>query len=249
MSGRSNPEKEGNETMNTRTKILLAALMVTAVGVSAVPTFADSANRAAGQVAFNGPGRGGPGWHDGRGPRGDRDGDAQAFGWGRGDRDGHGMGGPRGGGMSGFGMGPGGMGDGPRGGGMTGLVERFDANKDGTITKDEIATVNVDRVKAYDTDGDGALSLTEFTVLWTETNKERIVRDFQQRDPNGDAKVTLDEYSKPFDQMFAALDNNNDGSIDANELRAPRDGRGPGFGKRGPGDQAPPAMRAPDAPG
>ncbi len=235
--------------MTTRTKILVAALMATVVGVATVPSFADNNASSLQQLAFNGPGRdgGGPGWHDGRGPRGPgMHADGHGFGG-----MGAGMGPGMGGGGPGMG-GPGGMGGGPRGGGMTGLVERFDANKDGTITKDEIATVNVDRVKAYDTDGDGALSLTEFTVLWTETNKERIVRDFQQRDPNGDAKVTLEEYGAPFTRMLAMLDRNNDGSIDASELSGPRGDRWPGFGMRGPrgpGDQGPPAMQAPPAQG
>lgn len=234
--------------MTTRTKILVAALMATVVGVAAVPSFADDNAGSSMQLAFTGPGRdgGGPGWHDGRGLRGPG---MHAGGHGFG-----GMGGP-GMGMGGPGMGmggPGGFGDGSRGGGMTGLVERFDANKDGTVTRDEIATVNADRVKTYDTDGDGALSLTEFTVLWTETNKERIVRDFQQRDPNGDAKVTLEEYGAPFAGMLAMLDQNKDGSIDSSELSGPRGGHGPGFGMRGPrgpGDQGPPAMQAPPAQG
>lgn len=237
--------------MKTRTRIIVAALMATAVGVAAVPSFADESG-APDQLAFYGPGRDrdgdGPGWRDGHGPRGPRDGGMHArFAYGPG----MGMGGP-GMGPGGPGMGPG-FGDGPRGGGMTLLVERFDVNKDGTITKDEIASVNTDRVKSYDKDGDGALSLEEFTALWVETNKERIVRDFQARDPDGDAKVTLDEYAAPFAKMLSMLDQNDDGSIDASELRGPRGDRGPGFGKRGPGGpgaQNPPAMQAPPpAPG
>ena len=222
--------------MKTRTRIIVAALMATAVGAAAVPSFADDRSGAPDQLAFYGPGRDGdgPGWHDGHGPRGG--GMHARF------AHGPGMGGP-GMGPGGPGMGPG-FGDGPRGGGMTLLVERFDVNKDGTITKDEIASVNTDRVKSYDKDGDGVLSLEEFTALWVETNKERIVRDFQARDPDGDAKVTLDEYAAPFAKMLAMLDQNGDGSIDASELSGPRGDRGPGFGKRGP-VQAPPAMQAP----
>lgn len=226
--------------MRTRTRIIVAALMATAVGVAAVPSFADDKSGAPDQLAFYGPGRDGdgPGWRDGHGPRGPRDGGMHArF------AHGPGMGGP-GMGPRGPGMGPG-FGDGPRGG-ATFLVERFDVNKDGTITKDEIASVNTDRVKSYDRDGDGVLSLEEFTALWVDTNKERIVRDFQARDPDGDAKVTLDEYGAPFAKMLAMLDRNNDGSIDANELRGPRGDRWPGFGPRGP-VQAPPAVQPPPA--
>ncbi len=69
--------------MKTRSKILVAALMASAVGVAAAPSFADSGNgmrKQPQQMAFRGHGdddrRGGPGHHggdwdgDGHGPRG-----------------------------------------------------------------------------------------------------------------------------------------------------------------------------------
>ena len=209
--------------MNSRSKILVAALMASAVGIVATPSFADAGDGMRNQpqqMAFRGQGRDddhrggyarGPGHHGG----GD---------W---DRDEHGPRGPGG---------PGGMGDGLRGEMPEILVERFDVNKDGTITAEEIATVNAERVGKYDADGNGALSLAEFKALWADTMNLRIVRDFQQLDPDGDASVTLDEYSARFDRMMKNLDHNGDDVIDEAELAGPRGGPGgPGHGPHGPG--------------
>lgn len=206
--------------MNTRSKVLVAALMASAVGIAATPSFAepgDGMRKQTQQMAHRDDDRrggdehrrGGPGHH------------------GAGDRDGHGPRGPGG---------PGGMGDGPRGGMPEILIERFDVNEDGTITAEEIATVNAERVGEYDTDGNGALSLEEFKALWADTMNLRIVRDFQQLDPDGDASVTLEEYSVRYDTMLERLDRNDDGAIDEAELAGPRGGPGgPGKGHGGPG--------------
>lgn len=215
--------------MKSRTKILVAALTASAIGLAAVPSFADSedgARERPQQTAFRG--------HDG-----DRDDDRRGM-RGHGPRGKAEMRGkhhgPRGKG------GPGGRGDhagGPRGGGMSVfLVERFDTDKDGNITAAEIAAVNAERVGNYDADGDGALSLAEFKALWSDTQDLRIVRDFQKLDPNGDATVTLEEYSERFENMMTRLDRDDDGVIGADELRGPRGG-GRGMG---------PGPKAPDAP-
>ena len=58
---------------------------------------------------------------------------------------------------------------------------------------------------------------------------QQIVRSFQFHDPDGDAKVTLDEYSATFDKMFARFDRNGDGTIGADEFGPPRGGDRPGW--------------------
>jgi len=58
------------------------------------------------------------------------------------------------------------------------------------------------------------------------------VREFQQLDPNGDASVTLEEYSDRFDRMMKNLDRNGDGVLDASELAGPRGGAGGPGGRR-----------------
>ncbi|MCP4386517.1 MAG: hypothetical protein GY798_34755 [Hyphomicrobiales bacterium] len=234
--------------MKTRNKVLITALAASAIGLAAVPSFADSddgVRERPQQTAFRGHGdrdddrRGhhmrGHGPHGKAEMRGRHKGPRHSGGPGRGDF----AGGPRDGGMTVF------------------LIERFDTDEDGNITAAEIAAVNAERVGNYDADGDGALSLAEFKALWSDTQDERIVRDFQHLDPNGDATVTLEEYSERFDRLMSRLDRDDDGVIGADELRGPRGGpdgkgMGPGKGPRkmgegpGPGPQAPAPDVAPE---
>lgn len=227
--------KEGKPKMKTRNKFLVAVLTASVAGAAiAAPAFAQSGEAVAEnkQVAFRGHDRDGErgGYGEHRGPRGGKHAE-------RGGPRGHGgPKGPRAGG-------PGG----PGGPGMAEfLIERFDVDEDGTITAAEIEAVNAERVGNYDTDGDNALTLEEFTALWTDTNKERIVREFQQLDPDGDASVTLEEYSERFDKMMSRLDRDDDGVIGEDELRGPR-GPGKGMGPR-PGPDAPDGGPAPESP-
>jgi hypothetical protein len=118
---------------------------------------------------------------------------------------------------------------GPMGGMRTLIIERIDTNKDGKITKEEIAAFDGDSLKKYDANGDGALSLDEFDAFFRDLTRPVTVRAFQFVDKDGDAKVTLDEFSLPGDRLVKALDRNGDGTLDANELN-PR-----WMGRRGPG--------------
>jgi Ca2+-binding EF-hand superfamily protein len=130
---------------------------------------------------------------------------------------------------------------GPGGPGMEMLIERFDVNEDGSITREEVTAVTAEKMKTFDLNGDGALSLDEYKALWTDAMNEAIVRSFQFHDPDGDAKVTLEEYSDNFDKLFARFDRNGDGTIAADEFGPPRggdrpDGPPPGMGPGGPDD-------------
>ena len=107
-------------------------------------------------------------------------------------------------------------------------------------------------MKTFDKDGDGALSLEEYKVLWADGVNRVIVRSFQAIDPDGDAKVTKDEYSGGVDKLFARFDRNGDGTIAADEFGPPLrrrpagrpvrawvpggPGKGPGVGPGGPDD-------------
>lgn len=70
------------------------------------------------------------------------------------------------------------------------VMERFDADKDGTLTAEEIAAGVQAEIKTYDKDGNGALSLDEFAALHADQTRPQTVRAFQMHDPDGDAQVT-----------------------------------------------------------
>ncbi|MCB1500963.1 MAG: EF-hand domain-containing protein [Bauldia sp.] len=212
--------------MKIMNRMMLAAMVSTSLGLVAMPALADPGDGNGRQFAHFDGGRGmrggphGPGRGDG-----DHDGSPRFQG-------GPGMG--RHGGPMGGPGGPGGS-DGP-GGAM--LIERFDANGDGSITLEEVLEVSAEKVKTFDADGDGALSLEEYKALWTDAMNEQIVRSFQFHDPDGDAKVTLDEYTQSFEKMFARIDRDGDGSFAPGDFGPPGD-RPDGPPRKGPGPGGP----------
>jgi Ca2+-binding EF-hand superfamily protein len=99
------------------------------------------------------------------------------------------------------------------------MLEQFDRSGDGQVSQDDIDAVRGERLAAFDTDGDGVLSLAEYQLLWLDAMRPRMVRSFQRLDADGDAIVTVDEFQEPFAGMVARLDADGDGMINSTELR------------------------------
>lgn len=110
----------------------------------------------------------------------------------------------------------GGFDHGPRGFAM---MEQFDANKDGNLTQAEIDQARKEKLAKFDANKDGKLNLKEFEALWLDTTRQQMVRSFQHLDADGDAIVTLDEYTKPYQQMVRRHDRNNDGQLKQDDRR------------------------------
>jgi Ca2+-binding EF-hand superfamily protein len=190
--------------MTKRAKLLITAAVLAGLSGLAIPTLAAQTGASTGaavQTAFGGPdaGRGaddGP-WHH------------HPVGFGPGGPD---RGGPGGPGAMGMSFGP------PGGARLEALLEKFDTNKDGKISRAQIDTVLADQFKKYDTDGDGTLSLTEYQALFNDEMHEAMVRSFQALDRTGDGKVTLDEFEQPIHRLVQHLDRNGTGVIDLNNL-------------------------------
>ena len=66
----------------------------------------------------------------------------------------------------------------------------FDANKDGTLTPEEMTMGMQGEIKTYDTDKSGSLSLAEFAVMHAAHTRTMMVRAFQMQDEDGDGQVT-----------------------------------------------------------
>lgn len=120
----------------------------------------------------------------------------EAHGWGPGGRGGHAM-------M----MGP-----------ALGLFDEADADRNGTVTKAELDAFGGDRLKRFDADGNGELSLDEFQGLWVELTRPVRVRAFQFVDADGNGQITTAEMQKPLDMALQRMDRNDDGSIARDEL-------------------------------
>lgn len=111
---------------------------------------------------------------------------------------------------------------GHRGHSIERLLERFDTDKDGKLTQEELDAARKDLLAKHDADKDGKLSLQEFEPLWLEVMRRRMVRGFQRLDRDGDAAVTLEEFLKPFAHTVEVMDRNGDGSVSRGDRRRHR---------------------------
>lgn len=115
---------------------------------------------------------------------------------------------------------------------VEGFAERYDANKDGKITQEEIDTNRTQWMNEADANKDGKLGMDEFQTLWLRAQRESMVREFQRFDRDGDAAVTLDEYRQPLNNVVTTMDQNDDGVLSQDDLKQNRKHRGRGQGMR-----------------
>jgi Ca2+-binding EF-hand superfamily protein len=99
------------------------------------------------------------------------------------------------------------------GGNVVALMERFDVDKDGKITRAEFDEVRAQAFSGADADGNSAVTLEEFATIWQDVNSGRTTRAFQRMDADGDLKITADEYSKRSKDFVKKHDRNGDGVV------------------------------------
>jgi Ca2+-binding EF-hand superfamily protein len=92
------------------------------------------------------------------------------------------------------------------GGGNRYALLNFDADKDGTLSAEELRAGMLGDLKTYDTNGDGTLSLDEFQALFAAHTRTMMVRGFQMLDEDGDGKVTELEVTTAADVMQEHMD-------------------------------------------
>ena len=83
-----------------------------------------------------------------------------------------------------------GMMDGMMSGRNSYAMRMFDADKDGTLTPEEMTKGMQAEIKTYDTDASGSLSLAEFEAMHAAHTRTMMVRAFQMHDEDGDGQVT-----------------------------------------------------------
>jgi hypothetical protein len=103
------------------------------------------------------------------------------------------------------------------GGGMMDMMERYDANKDGALSQQEIDANRTQWHGEFDADKSGDLTITEFEALWLKARREMMVREYQEFDRDGDGKLTLDEYKAPLMATVARMDRNGDGVLNKDD--------------------------------
>jgi Ca2+-binding EF-hand superfamily protein len=133
------------------------------------------------------------------------------------------------------------------------FLKRFDKNKDGLLSRDELPMYLARAFERYDANGDGKLDRREVQEMLqglrvffgvpapANPQVEAFVdKLLAQLDTNKDGKISKAEAKGPLAVNFEQIDQNKDGFLDRNELRAVAarvlaNPKGPGFkGKGGP---------------
>ena len=105
------------------------------------------------------------------------------------------------------------------------MLKKADANKDGTITKDELRASQQNRFKAIDTNNDGVIGVEEVQQRMARRMEKRAKRMTRRFDANRDGKVTEEEFLAAADKRLYVMDLNDDGQITKDEMRGHRGGK------------------------
>ena len=73
--------------------------------------------------------------------------------------------------------------------------KELDLDKDGTVTEAEARKARNAKLKSYDSNRDGMLSLDEYQAYWLSKRHAKMVDNFQDLDEDGDARITGAEFS------------------------------------------------------
>lgn len=102
------------------------------------------------------------------------------------------------------------------------LVLRYDANHDGTVTREEMEAGLKADYAAADVDHDGKLEPNEVQA----ENQRRWAKEGPQSSPlmdwNQDGNVDIAEFANAVHSLFASVDKDKDNMVTVSELQAPR---------------------------
>lgn len=124
------------------------------------------------------------------------------------------------------------------------MIKRLDTDGDGKLSVEEFTIIGERPMARFDTNGDGSITSEEIDAVilerMVERRRQRVLDRF---DLNGDGTISSDEIQRQREKVFALMDRNDDGTVDAQELKMFRKGMGPGMmggpGPRGKDDCGP----------
>lgn len=105
------------------------------------------------------------------------------------------------------------------------IIQKVDADGDGSVKQAELDTFRAALVQGADVSGEGDISLEEFQTIYLELTRERMVDAFQTLDADGDGLVTQAERDSRFGSAIEQMDRNQDGMLDHQDRRN-REGKG-----------------------
>lgn len=88
---------------------------------------------------------------------------------------------------------------------MRTMMERYDVDGDGRITREEIEQVQAERFEQA-SDGEGSIDIEAYAEFWLEENRLRMVRAFQRLDRDGDGEITEEEFNYVTERMMQRMD-------------------------------------------
>lgn len=109
-----------------------------------------------------------------------------------------------------------------------GMLELYDSNKDGVVDRAEFDAARAATFAATDADGNGSLTLAEYTAEFEQRLDQQRVRvradaerqarvRFGALDTDKDGRMTFAEYQASGKRMFTRADSNGDGVVDARD--------------------------------
>lgn len=105
-----------------------------------------------------------------------------------------------------------------KGGGF--MIERLDTDGNGTLSIEEFTVVGEKPMTRFDADEDGSITSEEIDAAiierMVERRRQRILDRF---DLDGDGTITTEEIQRQREKIFALMDRNDDGTVDAKEMR------------------------------
>ncbi len=120
----------------------------------------------------------------------------------------------------------------PGRGGPGARFDRMDTDSNGTISFEEFAAMMNGRIGDADANKDGELTVEEIATAIENRRAERMAQRMIARfDNDGDGKLMVSEIENRQKKMFAMMDRNDDGQISKEEMPR-RMGKG-GHGERG----------------
>lgn len=98
------------------------------------------------------------------------------------------------------------------------LIQQYDGNGDGVLTRDEIDAAQLHRFVQIDFNQDRLISVAEARE-WAGENGQNPTIWMRHLDRNGDGQLDVNEYVDQVVETIIAMDHNNNGWITRKEVR------------------------------